>query len=148
MNKITPTISSGVAGPLGVLHLPRLWHKASLDCAGKLHDDYAAAGQGLDQLVLDGLGLSRDAFLAFLADRKPTYPQLEDWVREQGGGAADAAAIAEVNAAIAGYEYEDEVRAEILADCGVADNGAVWDALTLNNLDDWAAFHREEIAGA
>jgi len=25
MNTIVPLISSGVAGPLGVLHLPRLW---------------------------------------------------------------------------------------------------------------------------
>ena len=31
-----PMISSGTAGPLGVLHLPRLWQKVSLEQAGKL----------------------------------------------------------------------------------------------------------------
>ncbi len=31
-----PLISSGTAGPLGVLHLPRLWQKVSLEARGKL----------------------------------------------------------------------------------------------------------------
>ena len=30
-----PLISSGTAGPLGVLHLPRLWQKVSPEEAGK-----------------------------------------------------------------------------------------------------------------
>ena len=30
MSKIVPLISSGTVGPLGVLHLPRLWQKVSL----------------------------------------------------------------------------------------------------------------------
>ena len=29
-----PLISSGAAGPLGVLHLPRLWLKLRLEAAG------------------------------------------------------------------------------------------------------------------
>ena len=51
MGNIVPTISSGTAGPLGVLHLPRLWQKASLGAVGKLHDDYPAAGAGYDAYV-------------------------------------------------------------------------------------------------
>ncbi len=31
-----PLISSGLAGPLGILHLPRLWQKVSLEARGKL----------------------------------------------------------------------------------------------------------------
>ena len=58
---IIPTISSGTAGPLGVQHLPRLWQKASLDAAGKLHPDYPAAGAGFDQMTLDALGIDRQA---------------------------------------------------------------------------------------
>ena len=50
MSKIVPMISSGVAGPLGVLHLPRLWQKASLEAVGKLHPDYLT---GLDYLVTE-----------------------------------------------------------------------------------------------
>ena len=34
MKKIVPLISSGIAGPLGVLHLPRLWQKVLLEACG------------------------------------------------------------------------------------------------------------------
>ena len=55
MSKIIPLISSGIAGPIGVLHLPRLWQKVSLDKAGKLHDEYPAIGAGYDQFPLETL---------------------------------------------------------------------------------------------
>ena len=51
MNTIVPLISSGVAGPLGVLHLPRLWLKLSLESVGKLAPGYPGAGTGYDVLV-------------------------------------------------------------------------------------------------
>ena len=54
MSKFVPLISSGVAGSLGVLHLPRLWLKVSLDARGKLADGYPAVGTGFDQMVLTG----------------------------------------------------------------------------------------------
>ena len=56
MNTVVPLISSGVAGPLGVLHLPRLWLKLSLESVGKLAPGYPGAGKGYDQMVLDGVG--------------------------------------------------------------------------------------------
>ena len=43
-----PLISSGVAGPLGVLHLPRMWQKVSLESAGKLASGYPGIGRGFD----------------------------------------------------------------------------------------------------
>ena len=70
MSQIIPLVTSGIAGPLGVLHLPRLWQKASLDAAGKLHSDYPAAGAGFDQMTLDALGIEREAFLALLKNPK------------------------------------------------------------------------------
>jgi hypothetical protein len=45
MSTIVPTISSGVAGPLGVIHLPRLWLKLSLEAQGKLAPGYPVAAQ-------------------------------------------------------------------------------------------------------
>ena len=45
-------ISSGVAGPLGVLHLPRFWLKTSLESRGKLAPGYPGGGKGYDQMVL------------------------------------------------------------------------------------------------
>ena len=34
-NTHVPLISSGTAGPLGVIHLPRLWLKTSLEATGE-----------------------------------------------------------------------------------------------------------------
>jgi len=147
MNNIIPMISSGTAGPLGVLHLPRLWLKASLGAAGKLHSDYPSCGAGYDQMVLDGLGIDKAAFEAFIADGKPTYPQLETWILAQAGGALDAAAIAQLNAAIAGYIHTADVCTNILSASGIPDEGKIRDAINLNNLDDWHSFHQSVIAG-
>ena len=145
-NKVVPTVSSGVAGPLGVLHLPRLWQKASLGAVGKLHDDYPACGQGYDQMVLDGLGIDREEFLGYIKDKKPTYPQTEAWVLEKKDGALDAGAVSKLNDSIAGYIHDDSTRKEILDSCGVKDEGKIKDAVNLNNLDDWQIFHASEIA--
>ena len=146
MSQIIPLISSGTAGPLGVLHLPRLWQKASLGAAGKLHADYPSCGQGYDQMVLTGLGLDKAAFENFIATSKPTYPEFEAWVLAQSGGSLDAAAVAKLNAAITGYHHADTVRASILGTCGIPDEWKILDAINLNNLDDWQAFHKEVIA--
>ena len=58
---IIPNISSDIAGPLGAIHLPRLWSKLRLSAAGQLQDGYPECGAGFDQMVLDGLGVDRDA---------------------------------------------------------------------------------------
>ena len=71
MSKIVPLISSGNAGPLGVLHLPRMWQKVSLEAAGKIADGYPGIGAGYDSMVVDALGLSADAVRSFIADSKP-----------------------------------------------------------------------------
>jgi len=145
MSKIVPLVSSGIAGPLGVLHLPRLWQKASLEAVGKLHSDYPGAGKGYDQMVLDGLGLDRDEFLAYIKNSKPTYVQLESWVLAKKGGSLDQAAVKKLNDAIKGYIHDDSTRASILASSGRVDDGTIKDAVNLNNLDDWQTFYNEEL---
>jgi hypothetical protein len=146
MSQIIPTITSGIAGPLGVLHLPRLWQKASLGAAGKLHSDYPAAGAGYDQMTLDALGIDRDIFLAFIKSEKPTYTQLEQWILDQRGGSLDVDTINAHNEAVVGYLHNDETRTRILSTVGIADTGAILDAINLNNLEDWHDFHAQEIA--
>lgn len=141
---IVPTISSGTAGPLGVLHLPRLWQKASLEAAGKLHADYPGCGNGYDQMVLDGIGVDKSAFLAFIAT-KPTYVQTEAWV-SSNATKLNAESIAALNAAITGYIHADATRTSILDAVGRADDGSILDAINLNNLDDWNTFHGQELA--
>lgn len=141
MAGIIPTISSGVAGPLGVLHLPRFWSKVLMDAKGVLHEDYPACGMGYDQMVLDALGLDKETTLAYIADNSPTYPQFEAWVLEQSGGSLDADAVAKLNAAIEGYNHDDDTRKGILDANGLEDDGSILDAINLNNLDDWCEFH-------
>ena len=60
-------IPCNVSGPLGVLHLPRLWLKVSLEARGKLAAGYPGIGQGYDMMVVGALGLSADAVKAFIA---------------------------------------------------------------------------------
>ena len=124
--KIVPLISSGVAGPLGVLHLPRLWQKVSLEARGLLADGYPGAGQGYDQMVIDGLGLNRDAVLNYIKTQKPSYTQFEEWVRKQPGVKLDKASIDKLNSAIRGYIHDDQTRKNILGACGVVDDAGAF----------------------
>ncbi len=142
MNTIVPLISSGVSGPLGVRHLPRLWLKASLEARGKLASGYPGAGKGYDQMVIDGLGLNRDAVLNHLKNDRPTYPQFEAWIKKQPGVKLDRASIHALNSAIVGYIHDEGTRKSILSANGLADDcTAPVDAINLNNLDDWKEFH-------
>jgi hypothetical protein len=141
MNTIVPLISSGVAGPLGVLHLPRLWLKTSLEARGKLAPGYPGAGKGYDQMVIDGLGLKREAVLEYIKTSRPTYCEFEAWVKKNGTK-VDKESIDKLNSAIKGYIHDDGTRKGILSANGLADDaGACKDAVNLNNLDDWKEFH-------
>ncbi|TAG10659.1 MAG: DUF5069 domain-containing protein [Verrucomicrobia bacterium] len=146
MPKIIPLISSGTAGPLGILHLPRLWQKASLTAAGKSHPDYPSCAPGYDLMVLSALKIDAAAFTHFIQSEKPTYPQCEAWIIARCGGSVDAAVVDALNAAIVGYHHTDDVRTSILSANHIPDEGKILDAIQLNQLDDWLAFHQQEIA--
>jgi hypothetical protein len=142
-NTYVPLISSGTAGPLGVLHLPRLWLKVSLEAAGKLASGYPGIGQGYDMMVINALGLNADAVRKFITEKKPTYPQFEQWVKSQPGVKLDKANIEQLNSSIRGYNHGDDTRKSILSASGLADDASAFrDAVNLNNLDDWAEFHQ------
>jgi hypothetical protein len=147
MAGVIPTISSGVAGPLGVLHLPRFWSKVTLDAVGQLHEDYPACGAGFDSMVLEGLGLDSQETLQYLYHEKPSYPEFEKWILDKKGGSLDGAAVDELNAAIKGYNHDDETRGGILGAAGVSDDGSILDAVNLNNLEDWTDWHASLTAG-
>jgi hypothetical protein len=145
MNTTVPLISSGTAGPLGVLHLPRLWLKTSLEAQNKLAAGYPGCGKGYDQMVIDGLGLKREAVLEFIKTSKPTYPQFEAWVKKNGTH-LDKASIEKLNSAIKGYMHDDGTRKSILGANGLPDDGsACKDAVNLNNLDDWKEIHEAQL---
>ena len=145
MSKIVPLISSGTKGPLGVLHLPRLWQKVSLEAAGKIADGYPGIGDGYDSMVIAGLGLDKEAVRSYITNEKPTYTQFEVWIQAQDGATLGDDAIDKLNSDIAGYNHDDETKAGILSACGLESGPD--DAVNLNNLDDWQEFHAAEIAG-
>lgn len=137
-----PMISSGTAGPLGVVHLPRLWQKLSLEAAGKLAPGYPGMGRGFDAMTCAALGLAEQAVLDYIKEKKPSYPQFEAWVK-QNAGSLSKEAIEKHNAAVRGYIHDDETRKKILNQCGLPDDAsAPKDAFNLNNLDDWHEFHQ------
>src|SRR5947209_10962125 len=141
-DKHVPLISSGVAGPLGVLHLPRLWQKVSLEENGRLAAGYPGVGKGFDAMTLGALGLEEQAVRDYIKQNKPTYPQFETWVRKNAKS-LNQDAVEKHNAAVRGYNHDDEMRKGILGTCGIADdNSAPKDAVNLNNLDDWYEFHQ------
>ncbi|GDX10293.1 MAG: DUF5069 domain-containing protein [Verrucomicrobiota bacterium] len=136
-----PLISSGVAGPLGALHLPRLWLKISLEAAGKLAAGYPGLGAGYDQMTCNQLGFDGPAAVAFITANKPTYPQFEAWVR-QNAKKLTKADIQRHNLAILGYCHDDATRKGILTASGLPDDGSTLPgAIDLNNIDDWQEFH-------
>jgi hypothetical protein len=137
-----PLISSGVAGPLGVIHLPRLWLKSSLEARGKLAAGYPGCGKGYDQMVLDGLGLDRQKTMDYIKTNRPSYIQFENWVKQQPGVKTDKANIEKLNSSIRGYIHDDATRKSILGASGLQDDANSFrDAVNLNNLDDWNEFH-------
>ena len=137
-----PLISSGVAGPLGVVHLPRLWQKVSLEATGKLASGYPAVGKGFDAMTLAALGLDEHAVRDYIKQDQPTYPEFEVWVKKNAKSLTREA-IEKHNASVRGYNADDATRQSILSACAIADGAsAPKDAVSLNNLDDWYEFHQ------
>jgi hypothetical protein len=138
--KLIPLVSSGTAGPLGALHLPRLWTKLSLGSRGELADGYDFCGQGYDQMTIDALGLDKDKTIAFIKDKNPTYMQFEEYVVSENGGSVPREKIDKHNAAIRGYNHSDELGAKMRAASGIKD-ASVKDAVTLNTIEDLDELH-------
>jgi hypothetical protein len=141
MDKIVPLIGSAEVGPLGVLHLPRLWLKVSLDAKGALADGYPAVGTGFDQMVLDGLGLKKDAVVDFITKNRPTYCQFEAWIKKQPSTRLDSGSIKNLNETIRGYNHDEGTVKSMLGESELPSDIGIRDAVTLNRLDDWKCFH-------
>ena len=80
-----PLVSSLDVGPLNVMQLARTWYKILLEAKGLLHSEYPGCGGGLDQRVLDVLGLEREETLAYIRTQLPVYMEFEAWVVERIG---------------------------------------------------------------
>jgi hypothetical protein len=135
-------ISSGTAGPLGVLHLPRMWQKVSLEAQGKIASGYPGIGRGFDAMTCAALGLDEQAVKDYIKQNKPTYPEFEAWVKKSAKSLKKDA-VEKHNAAVRGYNHDDDTRKGILGSSKIPDDTAApQDAVNLNNLDDWYEFHQ------
>lgn len=136
---IVPLISSGTAGPLGAIHLPRLWLKLSLAAAGALPDGYDECGSGFDAMTLGALGLDRTKTMDFVRTAKPTYMAFERWVI--ANGKTDRETIDRHNAAIRAYNHGDDHAQKMREASAIADS-SIADAVTLNAVEDLDELHR------
>jgi hypothetical protein len=133
-----PVLSSSVKGPLGVAHLPRLWLKILLHASGRLPEGYRHGVGGFDEFLTTTLGIDRDAFVAYIETEKPDYLTLERWVREHATSLNDEA-IAKVNDRVGTVNMNDELLAERRTRLGL--DPTITQAVAVNDIDDWKAFH-------
>ncbi len=142
--RIVPLISSDTAGPLGAIHLPRLWAKLTLAAAGRLPEGYDECGPGFDQMTLTSLNLDRQKAMDYVRTSKPTYMQFEEWVIQQNGGSLSEEKIRKHNEAVKGYCHDDELAQNMRTSSGVGDS-SITDAVTLNKLEDLDELYRQVV---
>jgi hypothetical protein len=140
--RIVPLISSDCAGPLGAIHLPRLWSKLMIAAAGKLPEGYDECGPGFDQMTLNGLNLDRQKTMDYVRNNKPTYMQFEQWVIQQNGGDISPDTIRKHNDAIRAYCHKEELASSMRSASGIGDR-TISDAVTLNKCEDFDELHRQ-----
>lgn len=140
--KIVPLISSDTAGPLGAIHLPRLWAKLTLGASGRLAEGYDECGPGFDALTLSDLNIDRDRAMAFVREKRPTYMEFERWVIQENGGTIDPERIKKHNEAVRGYHHGDELAGEMRRKSGIH-HEHIKDAVTLNTIEDLDEIHRQ-----
>lgn len=138
--RLVPLIGATVPGPLGVVHLPRMWLKAILSAAGMLPEGYYDHYFGFNQRVVDGLGLEPEPWFAYLATM-PAYPETERYVLAHATK-LDPPSIAAVNAEILTFPRAEESAAKVRERAGIAD-ATYNNSAMLINFDDWCTTHHE-----
>jgi hypothetical protein len=137
--KIVPVISSEVQGPLGLMHLPRLWLKALLHATNSLAEDWGCGPGGLDKRIQDFVGIDPEAFVPGLLQKFPTYPECEAWVRAHARSLDDES-IARSNAFLSTHGLPRGLGPKFRVYLGIGDE-CVDVGIRLNNFDDWMAIH-------
>lgn len=140
--KIVPLVSSDTAGPLGAIHLPRLWAKLTLAAHGRLAEGYDECGPGFDAMTIKNLNLAKDRVVQFIRDRKPTYMQFEKWVVQENGGKIDPQTIEKHNEAVRAYCHSDDLATQMRQSSGIGHED-IKDAVTLNTVEDLDELHRQ-----
>jgi DNA-binding transcriptional regulator YiaG len=138
--EIVPLISSSVAGPLGVRHLPRLWLKILLYAIGRLPEGYRHGAGGFDELLTDSLGIDNAALIAYIQTERPAYLQLEAWVQQHARNLTPES-VAAFNHKIITRDLSADMANERRERFRIADPTFAH-GVSLNDLDDWDQAHR------
>lgn len=142
MEKQIPLISTRSIGPLGLVHLPRVWLKMRLSVKGKLAEGYRAGKGGADGALFEALGIDADMVLAFIAEAQPAYLTFEAWLKENvNPDRLTPEAINEFNERILSIPKPEPERSEMLDCVGLPKDDRLWIATDLNDMDDWHGFH-------
>jgi hypothetical protein len=142
--RIVPLISSYVAGPLGLIHLPRLWLKALLHAQDRLAEDWGCGPGGLDKIIIDFVGIDNAAFVDWLTRELPDYSECEEWVTRNATKLTPEL-IAESNARLLRGRLPGDLNAQFRAHLGV-DDDTVEVGIMLNTFDDLDTVYRYAVA--
>jgi hypothetical protein len=139
---IVPAVSSQSAGPLGLMHLPRFWMKATLAAMDALYPSWnSGAKSGFDVWFCDAVGLDLETAIAHVRAELPTYLAFEAWVAAHAAHVSNAE-IALHNAAMRERQKPAEVAARERALLGI-DAPEYRPSIELNDLVDWHTIHEQ-----
>jgi hypothetical protein len=141
LDPIIPAITSLAVGPLGVLHLPRLWGKAMIKTLGALPEGYHSGNGPLDEQLADTIGMDLAASVSFTNAELPPYLVYEQWVREHATK-LDADTVAAWNTRMRTREKPVPLAAEERKILGITDESERRGVL-LNDLIDWHLWYEE-----
>ena len=146
MDKIEPLISSSVAGPIGITHLPRLWLKLLLSAGDLLPEGYRAGEGGFDGSLYEHFGIDGTALIEYVKNERPDYGSLENWVVANAKDLGPAT-VAKWNTHVLSANLPPERAAAWRKRFGISDEDFAR-ATSLNDLDDWAGYHARLTASA
>lgn len=142
--EMIPLISGSKAGPLGIVHLPRLWLKVRMHGLGLLPEGYRYGNGGNDSALTALIGTGDATFYEYVTVERPDYLACEEWVRRTAPGLT-AEAIAAFNHSQISMVMPEPRRSDWTARFGI--EGTRYDsAVGLNQLDDWAGIHEQLLA--
>ena len=140
---IVPAVSSQSTGPLGLMHLPRFWMKATLDATGALYDTWNSGHKsGFDVWFCETIGIDLDAAKAHIETELPTYLEFEAWVASHATHVSPAE-IAAHNVAMRARQKPAEPAARERALLGITDRPDYQPSIELNDLVDWHTIHQQ-----
>lgn len=141
--RVVPLISSYVVGPLGLMHLPRLWLKGLLYAKGALAEDWGFGPGGLDRRIMRHVDVDAHAFIPWLVRTLPTYEECEEWFRKNARALGEEAILAS-NQDLLTAPLPRGLGPQFRAYLGI-DDAALDVGIMLNNLDDWKAVHQQAL---